>query len=118
MDFGQAGFGPQLFDVAAFLLTSGLDGPARAALAVAYARARGAGPGLVDLVDLAGLIWGLSELLGVPRRQVECFGDDAATEALRVSSTRIERGIRIAAGRNEIASALRAALWPAYDSRP
>lgn len=117
-DFGRAGFGPQLFDVAAFLLTSGLDAPARAALAATYARSRGMGLDMAGLIDLAGLVWGLEELLGVPRRQVECFGDDGATEALRVAATRIERGIRVAAGRDEIAVALREALWPAYDARP
>ena len=32
-DFGRAGFGPQMFDVAAFLLTSGIEAAGRRALA-------------------------------------------------------------------------------------
>jgi hypothetical protein len=112
--FGHAGFGPQLFDVAAFLLTSGLEAPARNALAASYAKTRGLTRETAGLVDLAGVIWGLNELLAVPRRQVECFGDDAATEALRTAAMRIERGVRSAAGEHPAAMAIRSALWPAY----
>jgi len=112
--FGRAGFGPQLFDVAAFLLTSGLDAPARAALAARYAQARDLPRETVDLVDLAGIVWGLNETLALPRRQVELLGDDANTEALRTAALRIERGVRAAAGGHPAAFAIRSALWPAY----
>lgn len=112
-EFSGAGFGAQLFDVAAFLLTCGLEAPARQALAARYAQARGLGRETADLVDLAGIAWGMNELLGLPRRQVETLGDDIATEMLRTIAVRIDRGIRQGAGSHPVAVALRAALWPA-----
>ncbi len=112
--FGDAGFGPQLFDVAAFLLTSGLNAAARMALAARYAQARGLARDTAGLVDLAGVVWGLNELLGLPRRQVELLGDGAGAEALRTAALRIERGVREAAGEHPVALAIRSALWPEY----
>lgn len=113
LDFGHAGFGCQLFDVAAFLLTSGLEAPARRVLAIEYARRRGFDPeSTASLVDEAGIFWGISELLRLPRRQIQALGDDAATEALLTAASRIERGIRAPAGDAEAAAAVRAALWP------
>lgn len=111
VSFGAAGFGPQLFDVAAFLLTSGLEAAGRSVLATRYGRERGLAVDAADVIDLAGLIWGLNELLRLPRRQVEALGDDAATEALRTEALRIERGIRTPAGDHPAAAAIRAALW-------
>jgi hypothetical protein len=113
-DFGRAGYGPQLFDVAAFLLTSGIEGAGRRALAAAYARARGwEAPVTVDLVDLLGILWGIEELLVLPRKLIETLGDDAATAHLKLSASRIDKGIRQTAGSSAVAAAIRAALWPA-----
>lgn len=113
-DFTAAGYGPQLFDVAAFLLTSGIEAPGRRALAAAYGRARGReAPATVDMVDLVGILWGIHELLGLPRKLIETLGDDAATAHLKLSASRIERGIRQPAGSSPIAAGIRAALWPA-----
>lgn len=113
LNFARAGLGPQLFDVAAFLLTSGLEAPARRALAARYAEVRGFSPETADFTDLAGIIWGVQELLGLPRRQILAFGDDAAMTGLHLAATRIERGIRAPAGEHPAAAAIRAALWPA-----
>ncbi|MBA4181226.1 MAG: hypothetical protein C0506_11610 [Anaerolinea sp.] len=113
VDFGHAGFGCQLFDVAAFLLTSGLEAPARRVLAMEYARRRGADPDAITaLVDEAGILWGISELLQLPRRQIQALGDDAASEAIQTAASRIQRGLRAVAGDSEPAAALREALWP------
>jgi hypothetical protein len=112
LNFAAAGFGPQLFDVAAFLLTSGLDAPARRVLAMEYARVRGfAAAATADLIDLAGIVWGVDELLWLPRRQVEALGDDVALAALHLVAVRIERGMRAPAGDSPIAAAIRGALW-------
>ena len=111
--FGRTGFGPQLDDVAAFLLTAGLDPQERAGLVRRYARARDLDDGpTVDLVDLAGLLWGLAELLTLPRRQMMALGDDGSTAWLNMLGARIERGIRSPAGQHPLAGAIRAALWP------
>ncbi len=110
-DFASAGFGPQLFDVAAFLLTSGLDAPERHALAVRHARQRGFPPNTADLIDLLGIPWGIAELLRLPRRLIAAFGDDATVEAWKTAAGRIERGIRSPAGSHPIAAAIRSALW-------
>lgn len=113
-DFGRAGYGPQVFDVAAFLLTSGIEAPGRRALAAAYARARGwEAPATVDLVDLLGILWGIEELLGLPRKLIETLGDDAATAHLKLGASRVEKGIRQTAGSSPIAAEIRAGLWPA-----
>ena len=114
VDFGSAGFGAQLYDVAAFLLTSGLDAPARRALAAHYARLRSLDPNeTATQVDTAGILWGITELLKLPRRLIEMLGDDAASEALHTASARIDRGIRTSAGASPAAAGIRAALWPA-----
>ncbi|WP_322795893.1 hypothetical protein [Tepidiforma sp.] len=112
VDFSAAGFGPQLFDLAALLLTSGLEAPARRVLAMGYARVRALDPDrTADLADLAGIWWGIDELLGLPRRQVAALGDDAALAALNLAAVRIERGIREPAGAHPAAAAIRRALW-------
>jgi hypothetical protein len=113
-DFHLAGLGPQLFDVAAFLLTAGLSADVRRELASAYARGRGLDPGATaDTVDLAGILWGIAELLVLPRRSIELFGDDAAIAALTTAAVRIERGLREPAGSQPAALAIRAVLWSA-----
>ncbi|MCZ7577243.1 MAG: phosphotransferase [Dehalococcoidia bacterium] len=112
--FGKAGYGPQLFDVAAFLLTSGIEAAGRRALAAAYGRERGwEASATVDLVDLLGILWGIEELLGLPRKLIESLGDDAATAHLKLGASRIDKGMRQAAGSSPVAAAIRAALWPA-----
>ena len=112
-DFAQAGFGPQYFDVAAFLLTSGLEAPGRRALAAAYGRERGvAADAAADLVDLLGILWGIGWLLELPRRLITNLGDDATTDALKLAATRVDHGMRSPAGDSPVAAAIRAALWP------
>ena len=112
VNFGSAGYGPQLFDVAAFLLTLGIEAAGRRVLAMTYARARGTDPGeTADLVDLLGILWGIGEQLGLPRRLIESLGDDAATAALKLAATRIEEGMRAPAGDSPTARAIRRALW-------
>ena len=111
-DFSTAGYGPQLWDVAAFLLTSGLEAPARRALAAAYGAHRGMGAAeAADAVDLAGLFWGMHWQLDLPRRLITSLGDDVATGALRLCAARIEKGIRQPSGDSPIARAIRRALW-------
>ncbi len=111
-DFGTAGFGPQYFDVAAFLLTSGIEAAGRRALAAAYARHRQVSPdAAADLVDLLGILWGIGWLLELPRRLITSLGDDFVTDALKLASTRIEKGMRQAAGDSPVAAAIRGALW-------
>lgn len=111
-DFSEAGFGPQLWDVAAFLLTSGLDAPARRALAAAYASRREMAPETAaDLVDLLGILWGMHWLLELPRKLITNLGDDQATDGLRLCATRIDKGMRQPAGDSKIAAQIRAALW-------
>ncbi|MCC7365898.1 MAG: aminoglycoside phosphotransferase family protein [Dehalococcoidia bacterium] len=111
--FGDAGFGPKLADVAAFLATCGADAAERRELAARYAAARGLDArATCDLVDCATLWWGLQEQLVLPRRMIEALGDEAAAEGLRLSATRIERALREPIGDAPEAQALRAALWP------
>lgn len=113
-DFSAAGFGPHYFDVAAFLLTSGIEAPGRRALAATYARHREVAPDTAaDMVDLLGILWGIGWLLELPRRLITNLGDDSATDALKLASSRVERGMRQAAGDAPVAAAIRHALWPA-----
>jgi hypothetical protein len=112
VDFSVAGFGPQYLDVAAFLLTSGIEAPGRRALAAAYARHRDVAPDTAaDLVDLLGILWGIAWQLELPRRLITSLGDDAATDALKLAASRIDRGMRQPAGDSPVAAAIRAALW-------
>lgn len=111
VDYGTAGYGPQLFDIAALLATSGLPASDRARLAELYGQQRKL-KGTGDLVDLAVLVWGIEQLLALPRRQVEYFGDDVATERLVTVAQRIERALREPAGGHPLAQAIRSALWP------
>ncbi len=113
VSFHASGLHPQLFDVAAFLLTAGLPREAREAAAVVYANERGLdADGTRHLVDVAGILWGIGELLTLPRRSIEIWGDDGATAALNTAAVRIERGIREAAGGHAVAAGIRSALWP------
>jgi aminoglycoside phosphotransferase (APT) family kinase protein len=113
INFTRAGYGPQLFDLAAFLLTAGIEPAGRRALAHRYANLRGMDARTtVDLTDLAGLIWSFETLLGLPRRLVENLGDDPASAALNTAAGRIDQGMRAPAGDHPAAAALRAALWP------
>ena len=97
-----------------FLLTSGLEAPARRALAMHYAQLRSLEPNkTADEVDTAGILWGIDELLRLPRRLIEMLGDDAASEALHTASARIGRGLKSPAGSSPAAAGIRAALWPA-----
>jgi hypothetical protein len=113
VNFEQAGYGSQFMDVAAFLLTSGLDAPARRALAAQYARLRDLELfATIDGIDLAGILWGIHQQLSLPRRLIEALGDDAASEAIQTAAARIDRGMRSPAGDHTAARAIRAALWP------
>lgn len=113
VSLGAGGFGLQLFDVAAFLLTAGIEADRRGELAMRYASARDLpAEETAGLADLAALWWGLHELLVLPRRQVMSLGDENATYRLNTAASRIERGIRQAAGSHALADAIRAALWP------
>lgn len=112
--FEAAGHGPQLFDLAAFLVTAGVLPPEREALARRYADARGLDPGeIAALAGLAEILWGVEHQLGLPRRQVELLGDDAASEAVRLAAARVEAALRAPSGGHPAAEAIRAALWPA-----
>lgn len=112
VDFEDAGFGAQFFDLEAFLLTSGADASVRGQLAAHYARIRGLDPeSTAGLADLAGLIWGLNWLLSAPRRQIEALGDDGRSEALRLMAVRVDAAIRETAGSHPVAEAIRTALW-------
>jgi hypothetical protein len=112
--FGAAGFGAQFFDVAALLLTAGLEAGERRRLSCRYAASRQlpAEP-TADLIDLAGIWWGLQELLALPRRQILALGDEAATHRLSTAAVRIEHGTRRPAGTHPLAASIRAALWRA-----
>jgi hypothetical protein len=113
VDYSTAGYGAQFMDVAAFLLTSGLDAAARRALAAHYARVRGLPlADAVDGVDVAGILWGIGHLLVLPRRLIETHGDDTASEAISLAAGRVDRGMRLPAGEHPAAAAIRAALWP------
>jgi len=112
VDFAAAGHGPRLFDVAAFLLTVGLEAAERRELARRYAFARSLDPGAVDLIDLFGILWGIGELLTLPHRHIRALGDDSRSHHLNTAATRIERGIRAPAGDHPLAHAIRSALWP------
>jgi len=113
-DFSAAGFGPRLFDVAGFLLTSGIEAAGRRALAAAYAKEAGlAADDTADEVDLLGIVWGIRWLLELPRKLITSLGDDVMTEGLKLAAGRVERGIRQPAGDSPVAAAIRAALWPA-----
>jgi hypothetical protein len=112
--FGQAGHGLQLDDVAALLLTSGLDPATRSSLALRYAAAVGRKRGedaLAGLIDVAGLLWGLNWLLGLPRRLITALGDEQLTADLRLMASRVETGIAQAAGGRPEARLLREALF-------
>jgi len=112
INYAHAGYGPQMFDFAALLLTSGLDAPGRRVLVQRYAALRGLPPDeTADLVDLAGLLWGFETQLGLPRRLVETLGDDAESAALNTAAARIEQGMRSAAGSHPAATAIRSVLW-------
>jgi len=113
LDFASFGVGLQLFDVAAFLLTSGLGPGERRQAAEAYAAERGTERReTADMVDAAGLLWGLDYLLALPRREIELLGDDAGLEWLRLTARRVSTSIREPAGGSGTAAALREVLWP------
>ncbi|MEO9255348.1 MAG: hypothetical protein ABI305_07415 [Tepidiformaceae bacterium] len=113
VNFEQAGYASQFMDIAAFLLTSGLDAPARRALAAQYARLRNLDLfATIDGIDVAGVLWGIAQQLTLPRRLIEALGDDPASEAIHTAGARIDRGIRSPSGDHPSAAAIRAALWP------
>ncbi len=71
VEFGAAGQGHQLLDIAAFLATAGLEPPLRRDLAQRYARRRALDlASTTDAIDLATIPWGLAWLVELPRRQV------------------------------------------------
>lgn len=116
VNFERAGFGAQYLDVAALLATSGLDAPERRRLAARYARRAGSDEAnAVDLIDLATIVWGVEDLLELPRRQIVVMGDDAAMDSLLLMAARTERALREPAGEHPAAAAIRAALWPRRD---
>jgi len=108
-DFGKAGSGRRV-DVAAFLRTGDRSG-GRRRWPCLRTRARWEAPATVDQVDLLGILWGIEELLVLPRKLIESLGDDAATAHLKLSANRIDKGMRQTAGSSAIAAAIRAALW-------
>lgn len=111
VSFGAAGFGPQLFDLAAFLLTSGAEAPARAALAARYAAVRGLPTAAAATwFDDACLLWGIDFLLGLPRRLIEALGDDVRSAAIELEAARVQRALP-EPGASPHANAARAALW-------
>lgn len=117
LDFASFGVSVQLFDIAAFLLSSGLPAKERHAVAGAYGARRGAEPSdVADLVDAAGLLWGLEFLLALPRREIELMGEDASLEWLRLTARRVSLAIRDPAGDHSAARALREALWPGSEA--
>ena len=110
--FGAAGYGPQLFDVAALLATANVPAPARRDLAVRYASHTGGDPDTIaDLVDLAGIAWGVEYELDLPKRQIAVLGDEAGMERLVLESTRIRETFRDPAGEHPLATEIRRALW-------
>lgn len=116
VNFERAGFGAPYLDVAALLATSGLDAPERRRLAARYARRIGTDEAAaVDLIDLATIVWGVEDLLELPRRQIVVMGDDAAMDSLLLMAARAERALREPAGESPIAAAIRSALWPRRD---
>jgi hypothetical protein len=113
VDFGSAASGLQLFDVAAFLVTSGIEPDRRRRLTTKYAHVRGLdGETTADAVDLASIVWGIEHELSLPRRQILAMGDEAAMERLVLASARVNRAFRDGAGKHPLAVAIRAALWP------
>ena len=95
VNFELSGFGPQLFDVAAFLATAGPTAEVRRKLAARYARQRGlAEDATVELLDLATLVWGLDWQLGLPRRLIVNLGDDVASAELRLMASRVGEAVR------------------------
>ena len=112
VNFERAGFGPQLFDVAAFLATAGVPAEKRRELAARYAEQRGLGEEeTADLTDMATLLWGLDWLLGLPRRLIVNLGDDVASAELRLMASRVNEAVRSPAGDHPAAAGLRRALW-------
>ena len=109
-DFAQAGYGAQLFDLASLLATAGLPAAERARLAERYGQRRSL-PAAAELADLATVVWGLRELIELPRRQVEVFGDDVATEELVRMARNVERALRESAVEHPLARRIRDALW-------
>ncbi|MBI2767819.1 MAG: hypothetical protein HYX53_18135 [Chloroflexi bacterium] len=110
--FAHAGAGHQLCDLAAFLVTAGLGLDERGALGGRYAAARGLeATTMQGLVELAGLLWGMEDLLTLPRRLIEALGDDPATHRIQLEASRIEAFLRERGGPHPAAMAIRAALW-------
>lgn len=115
--FGQAGYGSQVMDLAALLSTAGLDAGQRRTLAEQYARKIAREPSaFADLVDVAGLLWGITWELELPRRQILVMGDEGAMEQLVLMSSRVQAAFKEAAGKHPAAQTLREALWPSYDA--
>ncbi len=112
VDFSNGGFGCQLFDVAAFLVTSGEPPESRERLAARYARARRLPENVGGLVELAELLWGLPWLLGLSRRLVLAYEDETVSSALALIASRIDRATRGGWGGHPVASEIRRALWP------
>lgn len=113
VNFGHAGYGPQLFDVAALLSTAGLAAEERSRLARRYAQRISDDPDTIaDVTDLASVAWGVRFLLELPRRQIEVMGDEAGMERILLEATRIHAALREAAGGHPLSQQIRAALWP------
>jgi hypothetical protein len=111
--FAHAGAGHQLCDLAAFLVTAGLEPDERGALSRRYAAARALDANAIPgLVELAGMLWGMEDLLTLPRRLIEALGDDLATHRIQLEAARIEGFLRERGGTHLAAAAIRAALWP------
>ena len=112
VDFSNGGFGCQLFDVAAFLLTSGERPEVRERLAERYVQARGLPFGTAGLIEMSELLWGLPWLIGLSRRLVLAYEDAAVSSAFSLIASRIDRGMREGWGRSSLAEEIRHGLWP------
>lgn len=112
VDFSNGGFGCQLYDVAAFLVTSGEPPEGREQLAMRYAAIRKLPDHVAGLVELAELLWGLQWLLGLSRKLVLAYEDETVSAALALMASRIDRAMRDGWGGHPVAAEIRRALWP------
>jgi hypothetical protein len=105
--------GHQLCDLAPVLVTAGLDARQRSALALRYAGARALDPGsMPGLLDLAGILWAIEDLLLLPRRIIEASGDDLQSSRIALEAARTDAFLRDSHSAHPEAAAIRAALWP------
>lgn len=112
VDFSNGGHGCQLYDLAAFLVTSGEPAEGREQLAMRYTALRKLPEHVAGLVELAELLWGLEWQLGLSRRLVLAYEDETVSAALALMAARIDRAMRDGWGAHPVAAEIRRALWP------